>query len=120
VTLYEGYNLLREGFRIYTNDKQNAYDWIYITLNYITVFYHFTHNPFKIEAKVTLVLSLILMIDRTYSLMSIFESFSPIVVMLNKVVWDLKVFLLFYAILISGFSIMASVIGYGNTQPWIN
>jgi len=61
-----------------------------------------------------------LIIDRTYSLMSIFDSFSPIVVMLNKVVWDLKVFMLFYFILISLFCIMACVVGYGNTNQFVN
>ena len=78
------------------------------------------YSPHIFASKLSLTISLVLMIDRTYTLMSIFESFSPIVVMLNKVVWDLKVFLLFYVILISLLSIMACVIGYGNTNPYIN
>lgn len=67
-----------------------------------------------------MIFSLILVTDRTFSFMSIFEDFSPIVVMLTKVVWDLKVFLLFYTILISLFSIIACVIGYGNSNPGLN
>ena len=45
---------------------------------------------------------------------------SPIVVMLGNVGWDLRIFLLFYAILIAFFSMVMAVTGFGNTNATLN
>lgn len=41
------------------------------------------------------------------------ESFTPIVIMMMNVIYDLRIFMLFYTILIFIFSLMFSVIGIG-------
>jgi len=52
--------------------------------------------------------------------MRIFQDCSPIVVMLGNVGWDLRIFLLFYAILIAFFSMVMDVTGFGNTNAQLN
>jgi hypothetical protein len=44
----------------------------------------------------------------------IYGSLSPIVTMLNSVIWELRLFLTFYFILILHFALMFSVLGVGN------
>jgi len=54
------------------------------------------------------------MIIKTFFFLRIYPTLTPIIVMLKSVVWDLKVFLLFYLILITLFSQLLAVIGLGN------
>ena len=114
--IYEAMNILRQGLCKYFSNLGNIYSWFYIISTLLTTWFHYFSHPFTIEAKASMVFSLFLVTDRTFKFMSIFESFSPICVMITKVVWDLKIFLLFYIILISMFSIVAGVIGYGNSN----
>ena len=58
----------------------------------------------------------ILAIRRTFSYLRIFKSLSPIVTMLQNVIWDLRVFLTFYVILTLLFSLMYGVLGLGNAK----
>jgi hypothetical protein len=51
---------------------------------------------------------------KTFFFLRIYPILTPIIVMLKNVVWDLKIFLFFYLILISLFSQLLAVIGLGN------
>ena len=51
---------------------------------------------------------------KTFFFLRIFPLLTPIVVMLSEVIYDLRVFLLFYVILISFFSQIFAVLGLGN------
>ena len=57
-----------------------------------------------------------LLIVKTFFFLRIFPTLTPIVVMLTNVIWDLKIFLLFYTILILLFSQLFAVLGLGNAQ----
>lgn len=46
----------------------------------------------------------LLLIVKTFFFLRIFPTLTPIVVMLTNVIWDLKIFLFFYTILILLFS----------------
>ena len=46
--------------------------------------------------------------------MRIFDDLSPIVTMLTNVIYDLRIFLLFYTILIVLFSLLIGILGVGN------
>ena len=51
---------------------------------------------------------------KTFFFLRIFDSLSYIVTMLNQVLYDLRVFLLFYFILLIIFSFIFAVLGVGN------
>jgi type IV secretory pathway TrbL component len=62
---------------------------------------------------------IILLIIKTFFFLRIIESYTPIVIMLVNVIWDLKVFLFFYFILLMMYSLLFGVIGVGldSVQP---
>jgi hypothetical protein len=62
---------------------------------------------------------IILLIIKTFFFLRIIESYTPIVIMLVNVIWDLKVFLLFYFILLEIYCLLFCVIGVGlnGVQP---
>lgn len=57
---------------------------------------------------------IIIALMKIFFYMRIIEKFSPIVTMLQNVISDLKIFLLFYFILILLFSLLMGVLGVGN------
>lgn len=58
-----------------------------------------------------LVLTLVV---KTFFYLRIFPSLTPIVVMITEVVYDLRIFLMFYLILIGAFCNIFAVLGLGN------
>lgn len=48
--------------------------------------------------------------------MRIFPSLTPVVVMLSKVIYDLRIFLFFYGTLLFFFCLLYSVLGLGNDR----
>ena len=60
-----------------------------------------------------------LLVIKTFFFLRIFRNFTPIVIMLKNVIYDLRIFLLFYTILIFIFSLIFSVLGVNlsNVQP---
>jgi len=64
--------------------------------------------------KLLMTVILLQQIIKTFFFMRIFETLSYIVTMINTVVYDLRVFLFFYFILIVFFSMIFAVLGVGN------
>jgi hypothetical protein len=60
-----------------------------------------------------MVMIIFLLVVKTFFFLRIIESFTSIVIMLIRVMGDLKVFLLFYNILILIYALIFSVIGIG-------
>ena len=60
------------------------------------------------------IVTIILAITRTFGFLRIYESLSPIVTMLTNVVYDLRIFLFFYTLLIFGFSLPFCILGLAN------
>ena len=56
----------------------------------------------------------ILLITKTFFFLRIFPVLTPIVVMINNVVYDLRIFMFFYLILISLFCQIYAILGLGN------
>jgi hypothetical protein len=53
---------------------------------------------------------------KTFFFLRMFPSFTPIVVMLNNVIYDLRIFLFFYSTMLFFFSLIFSVLGLGNNH----
>ena len=71
-------------------------------------------SPQNFINKVILIIILMQQIIKTFFYLRIFETLSYIVTMINRVVYDLRIFLLFYGILIFFFSLIFGVMGVGN------
>ena len=63
-----------------------------------------------------MILIIFLGLLRTFTFLKIVAALSPIVTMLTNVVYDLRIFLFFYAILTVLFSLLLGIIGLGNTE----
>ena len=61
-----------------------------------------------------MILVVLMVLIKTLSLLRIFPTLTPIVIMIQTVVFDLKIFLFFYMILIFGFCQVYAVLGLGQ------
>ena len=75
---------------------------------------HVIIDPFQLLSKVIMISVIMLSIVRTFKFMRIFKDFSPIVTMLQQVIFDLQQFMLFYTILLLLFSVLWGALGLGN------
>jgi len=98
----------------YFEDLGNYVDLVYIWGSVAMSILHMELTPYHFVSKVLMALIVTLAIRRTFNFLRIFEALSPIVTMLNNVIWELRIFLTFYFILVLLFSLMYGVIGIGN------
>lgn len=75
-----------------------------------------TTESFEFHNKLLMTVIMLMQISKTFFFLRIFESLSFLVTMIYRVMSDLKVFLLFFSILIVLFAMVFAVIGVGNTN----
>jgi hypothetical protein len=114
--VYETVQMFKGGIGDYLSDAGNYIDLIYIWGSVTMSIIHMTAGPYLWYSKALMIMVVILAIRRTFSFLRIFKSLSPIVTMLQNVIWDLRVFLTFYVILTLLFSLMYGVLGLGNSR----
>jgi hypothetical protein len=73
-----------------------------------------TASPRDVMCKVFMLIIIFLGLLRTFTFLKIIASLSPIVTMLTNVVYDLRIFLFFYVILVVLFSLLLGILGIGN------
>jgi len=100
----------------YFSDISNYADFVYIWGSVANAILQILYDPFQLPARILMCIIVGLLIVKTFFFLRIFPTLTPIVVMLTNVIWDLKIFLLFYAILILLFSQLFAVLGLGNAQ----
>ena len=61
-----------------------------------------------------------LLIMKSFFFLRIFPTLTPIVVMITNVIYDLRIFLLFYGILVGKFSLLFSILGCAIPNYEIN
>lgn len=117
--LYETIQMFKNGFLDYITDTGNWIDLVYIGGSIIMSQLHRAEpGPYHFVGKLFMIVVVILAIRRTFTFLRIFRDLSPIVTMLTNVIWDLRIFLCFYVILLTLFSLIYGVIGLGNhKQP---
>ena len=101
------------GLEDYFTDLGNYADLVYIFGSVAMAFVHMV-DPYSFNSKLLMSIIVCLAIRRTFNFLRIFSVLSPIVTMLNNVIWDLRIFLTFYFILVLLFSLMYGVLGLGN------
>lgn len=111
--IYEIIQMRKIGLEDYFTDLGNYADLVYIFGSVAMSFVHM-NDPYTFGSKLLMSIIVILAIRRTFNFLRIFSVLSPIVTMLNNVIWDLRIFLTFYFILVLLFSLMYGVLGLGN------
>jgi len=61
-------------------------------------------GPFSIYSRISMCIIVIALLIKTFFFLRIFPMLTPIVVMLTEVIFDLRIFLLYYVLLITFFS----------------
>ena len=112
--IYETVQMVKTGFFDYLSDLGNYVDLLSIWGSVAMSICHYEYTPYAFGSKVMMSVIVTLAIRRTFNFLRIFEALSPIVTMLFKVIWQLRIFMTFYFILILLFSLMYGVLGVGN------
>jgi len=112
-TIYEAVQMYKTGIE-YLEDIGNYVDLVYIWGSVAMCFLHAHYTPYAFISKLCTCVIVTLAIRRTFNFLRIFGAFSPIVTMLNQVIWQLRIFMSFYSILILLFALMFAVTGVGN------
>ena len=63
-----------------------------------------------------MIILVIIVLLKLFTIMKIFSSLTPITVMLQRVIFDLSIFLFFFFLLVFFFSMITSVMGLGNRR----
>jgi|TARA_B110001450_G_scaffold255281_1_gene282438 hypothetical protein len=84
--LYEIIQMFKGGLGEYFSDFGNYFDLIYIFGSFIMAFVHWG-NPYSFASKLLMSVIVTLAIRRTFNFLRIFNALSPIVTMLNNVIW---------------------------------
>jgi uncharacterized Tic20 family protein len=75
-------------------------------------------GPLALTSKIVMIIVVLVGLIKTFFFMRIVKSFSYIVTMIQSVVIDLRVFLLFFAILILKFSMIFDVIAPNEAEEY--
>lgn len=112
--LYDFTQLCFLGPRAYLQDGYNYIDMFYIYGGYVNIIVSVVYGPYLLFCKITIMTIIIIIISKSFFFLRIFPSFTPIVVMLNTVIYDLKIFLVFYIFLLLMYGQTLAVLGVGN------
>ena len=111
--MYDLVQLIKDGPREYFSDPWNYIDFLYIYGSLSNIVCQTILGQYNIYTEMIMILIILLLIVKTFFFLRIIESFTPIVIMLIRVIYDLRIFLLFYTILLFMYSLIFSVIGVG-------
>ena len=111
---YDSIQLYNEGFAGYFNSFWNYTDMAFIWLGLANEINQYLNDPFTLTSKLLMIIIILLSIIKTFFFLRIFSSLSYIVTMLKNVMYDLRVFFIFYMSLIFLFSLIFGVLGIGN------
>ena len=106
--------MIRSGLGEYMSDVWNYADLTYIWSSIANVILQNVLDPFSIPCKILMIIIFLLSLVKTFFFLRIFQQLAPIVNMITNVVYDLRIFLLFYGILITLFSLQLGILGIGN------
>jgi hypothetical protein len=111
--MYDLIQLIKDGPRAYFSDPWNYIDFLYIYGSLSNIVCQTILGQFNVITETLMILIILLLVVKTFFFLRIIESFTPIVIMLIRVIYDLRIFLLFYTILLFMYSLLFSVIGVG-------
>ena len=111
--LYDWTQMFKSGLD-YFSDPWNYADMIYIWSSVVTLVLQNVIGPAHLISKIFMIIIVFLALIKTFFFLRIFTALSPIVTMLTNVIYDLRIFMFFYSILIVMFALHLGILGIGN------
>lgn len=121
--LYPVYNDGSRVWRIggaYFVSLANYVDILQIALGYASIVQQYYEEPAAFPAKLIMIITVVTSLFKQFFYMRVLESFSYIVTMMQNVIKDLVVFLVFFAILVFMFSLIFDVIAKNDAAEYHN
>ena len=113
--LYDWIQMAKGGLDDYLSDPWNYADMLYIWGSILNIVLQSTIGPYTLTCKILMCIIVLLLITKTFFFLRLFPTLTPIVVMITNVVYDLRIFLFFYFILILLFCQIFAILGLGNS-----
>ena len=88
----------------------------YITMGILNVYLQIAIGAHNTFCRLIMCFLILMVIAKTFFYLRIFPALTPIVVMINSVIYDLRIFMFFYVLLISFFCLVFAVLGLGNAE----
>jgi hypothetical protein len=107
---------MKMGISGYLKDTWNYADMIYVSLSLFNIYSQIDKGPYHIVSRTIMCLIILQIVNKTFFFLRIFPSLTPIVVMITSVIYDLRIFMLFYFIMISFFCLLYAVLGLGMPE----
>ena len=98
--IYESISACKVGLNKYIKSSQNMADLLYIWGSVINVVFQFRFGPHHIASRSIMTILVLAITVKTFFFLSIYKTLTFIVVMLTNVIYDLKIFMFFFIILI--------------------
>ena len=116
--IYDGTQMVKQ-MDEYFLDPWNYLDILHISLGYINILFQLYCGTWSIASKTVIMIVLLLQLSKTFFFMRIIMSFSYIVTMIINVIKDLRVFMIFFAILILMFSMIFDIFNRNGASEYI-
>lgn len=101
----------------YFEDPWNYADIMFTWSSVTTIALQNFVGPNNVVSKSFMLMIIVVAVIKTFFFLRIFSALSPIVTMLINVIYDLRIFLFFYSILVFLFSLQIGILGVGD--PYI-
>lgn len=98
----------------YFKDPWNYSDMAFHMSGILNLIFQFTGSAADFQAIVSMTILLLLALIKSLFFLRIFDSLSYLVTLLRSVIYDLRIFMLFYGILMFMFSLIIGVLGLSN------
>jgi len=112
-TCYEVVQVLKIGVAGYLSDTWNYADMIYVSLSLTNIYFQIKVGPYHIVSRSIMCCIVLQLVNKTFFFLRIFPILTPIVVMITSVIYDLRIFLFFYFIMVAFFCLLYAVLGLG-------
>ena len=110
--VYELYQFCQNKHK-YFEDIWNLADLGFIVTSILNLYCQIIYGPFHILSRTVMCGIVCYVISKTFFYLRIFPALTPIVVMINSVIYDLRIFMFFYFLLIAFFCLVFAVLGLG-------
>lgn len=112
--IYDMTQFRKSGIKVYLSDMWNYSDQCHIWLGYSNIVVHQVQPPHWHSTKFLSIIVTFFLLIKTFFFLRIFGELSYLVTMMKQVVYDLKVFMIFYFILIWIAALILNIIELGN------
>lgn len=114
----ETMQVIKLGFVDYVSDHDNWLDITFIYGSIAMAIVQMVNGPQHFASKLMIVIVLLAAFRQTLKMLRIFSSLSTLITMLTSVIWQLRIFMTFFILLLVFFASMFSVMGLGNVKHY--